>query len=140
MAGLFKAVLHGDGRGHPHGRDREPTAGTGVEQLQFDFRTGGEVGDHLEGKDRGPGRRYSDRANVWVVAVARVVSGDRYDPDIGTVTVSTAGPTVLTFQVVANLTAGTEIELQLLDARTGRRLAISTVGVAAPITVEDSLE
>ncbi len=73
-------------------------------------------------------------------AVARVVSGDRYDAETGTVTVSTDSPSVLTFQVTANLVAGDEVSLELLDARTGRRLATSTVAVAASITVEDSLD
>lgn len=72
--------------------------------------------------------------------VARIVSGDGYDPETGTVTVSTDRPSVLTFQVIANLTAGEHISLQLLDARTGRKLATTTVPVAAPITVEDSLD
>jgi hypothetical protein len=73
-------------------------------------------------------------------SVARVVSGDRYDAGTGTVNVSSDRPTVLTFQVTANLAAGDDVSLQLLDARTGRKLAASTVGVAAPITVEDRLD
>lgn len=72
--------------------------------------------------------------------VARVVSGDRYDADTGTVTVTTESPSVLTFQVTANLAGGDEVSLELLDARTGRKLAASTVAVAAPINVEDSLD
>ena len=72
--------------------------------------------------------------------VARVVSGERHDPETGTVTVTTDAPSVLTFQVTANLAAGDEVTLDLLDARTGRKLAASTVAVAAPISVEDSLD
>lgn len=72
--------------------------------------------------------------------VARVVSGDRHDVEAGTVTVSTDRPSVVTFQVTANLAAGDDVSLQILDARTGRKIATSTVGVAVPITVEDSLD
>lgn len=72
--------------------------------------------------------------------VARVVSGDRLDPDTGTVRIASGGPSVLTFQVTANLPADSEVALELLDARTGRKVATSTVAVAAPITVEDSLD
>lgn len=72
--------------------------------------------------------------------VARVVSGDRLDPDTGTVTVSSGDPSVLTFQVTANLDAGSEVALELFDARSGRKVATSTATVAAPITVEDSLD
>ena len=69
-----------------------------------------------------------------------MVSGDKHDAETGTVTVTTDAPGVLTFQVTANLAAGDEVTLELLDARTGRKLAASTVAVAAPITVEDSLD
>ncbi len=72
--------------------------------------------------------------------VARVVSGDGYDADSGAITVSTGRPSVLTFQVTANLTPGNNVDLQVLDARTGRKLATSTVAVSAPILVEDSLD
>lgn len=72
--------------------------------------------------------------------VARIVSGDHLDTDTGTVTVSSDGPSVVTFQVTANLDAGSDVVLELLDARTGRKVATSTVAVAAPITVEDSLD
>src|SRR5690606_17252993 len=58
--------------------------------------------------------------------VARVVSGDRLDPDTGTVTVSSGDPSVLTFQVTANLDAGSEVALELFDARSGRKVATST--------------
>lgn len=79
-------------------------------------------------------------ANHDGTPVARIVSGDSYDPETGTVTVSTDRPSVLTFQVTVNLSTGEDVALQLLDARTGRRLAITTVPVAAAITVEDRLD
>jgi hypothetical protein len=47
---------------------------------------------------------------------------------------------VLTFQVISNLASGVNVDVQVLDARTGRTLVTSTVAVSAPILVEDSLE
>lgn len=70
-------------------------------------------------------------------SVARVVSGDGYDPESGSVTIAPGKPTVLTFQVVSNLQPNSQIELQVVDARTGRRIAESVAPVAAPIVVED---
>lgn len=72
-------------------------------------------------------------------SVARVVSGDGYDPELGSVTIAPASPTVLTFQVVSNLERNSQIELQVVDARTGRRIAESVAPVAAPIVVEEEL-
>jgi len=93
------------------------------------------------------GNLFTDQLTVRVVAaesagqpVARVVSGDGYDADSGTITVSTEYPSVLTFQVTSNLATGSDVELQVLDARTGRKLAASTVAVSAPVVVEDSLD
>lgn len=93
------------------------------------------------------GDLFTNQITVRVVAaetagqpVARVVSGDGYDADSGTITVTTAQPSVLTFQVIANLGAGDAIALQVLDARTGRKLTSSTVDVKASIVVEDSLD
>jgi hypothetical protein len=71
--------------------------------------------------------------------VARVVSGDGYDPETGSVTIGADQPSVLTFQVTANLDRNTQVEVQVLDARTGRRLAESVASVAAPVVVEDEL-
>lgn len=71
--------------------------------------------------------------------VARVVSGDGYDSESGSVTIAADHPTVLTFQVTANLDPNTQVEVQVLDARTGRRLADSVAAVAAPIVVEEDL-
>ncbi|MDE0375151.1 MAG: PglZ domain-containing protein [bacterium] len=72
--------------------------------------------------------------------VARVVSGDGYDPDTGTVTVGTGRSSVLTFLVIENLGANTEVNLQVLDARTGLKLASATAPVASPVVVEDELD
>lgn len=72
--------------------------------------------------------------------VARVVSGDGYDPDTGTVTVGTGRSSVLTFRVIENLGANTEVSLQVLDARTGLKLASATVPVPSPVVVRDELE
>ena len=71
--------------------------------------------------------------------VARVVSGDGYDAESGSVTIGPDHPTVLTFQVTANLDRDSQVDVQVLDARTGRRLAESVASVAAPIVVEEEL-
>lgn len=47
---------------------------------------------------------------------------------------------MVTFQVTANLAKGDKIDLQALDAATGRRVAKQTVSVAAPVIVEDDLD
>lgn len=90
---------------------------------------------------------FTDEIAVRVVAagksgvpVARIVSGDGYDPGRGTISVSAGRASVLTFQVTANLAAGSQLDLQVLDARTGVKLGSSSVAVAAPIVVEDSLD
>ena len=71
--------------------------------------------------------------------VARVVSGDGYDAESGSVTIAQDKPTVLTFQVISNLERDAQVEVQVLDARTGRQLAESIAAVAAPIVVEEDL-
>ncbi len=71
--------------------------------------------------------------------VARVVSGDGYDAASGSVTVQADRPSVLTFQVTRNLDCDSQVELQVLDARTGRRLAEAVAAVAAPVVVEEEL-
>lgn len=93
------------------------------------------------------GNLFTDQLTVRVVAaesvgrpVARVVSGDGYDAETGTITVSNERPSVLSFQVTANLSRGGNVEVEVLDARTGRKLTSSTVTVAAAIVVEDSLD
>ena len=93
------------------------------------------------------GTLFPDRLTVRVVAaepagkpVARVVSGDGFDPNSGTITVPQGQASVLTFQVISNLASGVNVDVQVLDARTGRTLVTSTVAVSAPILVEDSLE
>ena len=93
------------------------------------------------------GNLFTDQLTVRVVAaesvgrpVARVVSGDGYDADSGTITVSNQSPSVLSFQVTANLSRGSKVEIEVLDARTGRKLTASRVTVAAAIVVEESLD
>jgi hypothetical protein len=71
--------------------------------------------------------------------VARVVSGDGYDAASGSVTVEPDRPSILTFQVIRNLDRDSQVELQVLDARTGRRLADAVAPVAAPVVVEEEL-
>lgn len=93
------------------------------------------------------GNLFKNQVTVRVVAgagsgmvVARIVSGDGYDPETGAVTVTTGENRVLTFQVTENLDSGTEVELQVLDIRTGRTLASSKTPVAAAVVVEDRLD
>ncbi|MBX7132281.1 MAG: PglZ domain-containing protein [Fimbriimonadaceae bacterium] len=93
------------------------------------------------------GDLFTDTVTFRVVArgaaskepVARVVSGDGYDSESGSVTVTQDKPAVLTFQVISNLERDAEVEVQVLDARTGRRLAGSVAKVAASVVVEDEL-
>jgi len=93
------------------------------------------------------GDLFTNQVTVRVVAgrsgapvVARVVSGDGYDPDSGSVTVAAGETSVLTLQVTENLTAGTNVDLQVIDARTGLALASERVEVAAPVTVKEDLD
>ena len=93
------------------------------------------------------GNLFAKEVNVRVVAgrgrgvtVARVVSGDGYDPDTGAVMIAANEPRVLTFQVTENLHANTKVELQVFDARTGQKLGSSAVSVASPVVVEDQLD
>ena len=93
------------------------------------------------------GDLFTNQVTVRVVArssgapvVARVVSGDGYDPDTGSVTVDAGGTSVLTVQVTENLVSGTEVDLQVIDARTGLALAAASVPVAAAVTVKDELD
>ena len=74
---------------------------------------------------------FTDEIAVRVVAagrsgapVARIVSGDGYNPERGTISVSAGRASVLTFQVTANLAAGSQLDLQVLDARTGRQAGV----------------
>jgi hypothetical protein len=95
------------------------------------------------------GNLFTTEATVRVVAqgptgggvVARVVSGDGYDPETSSVTLRADGsPPVLTFQVTANLERDTTVEIEVLDARTGIRLGHAEARVSAKIVVEDELE
>ncbi len=72
--------------------------------------------------------------------IARPVSGDGVDPASGTVTLSGTRPSVVTFQVTVNLAKGDKIDLQALDAATGRTIARQTTPVAAAVIVEDELD
>ncbi|HTZ30137.1 MAG TPA: PglZ domain-containing protein [Streptosporangiaceae bacterium] len=93
------------------------------------------------------GDMFTDEVTVRVVAagrsgtpVARIVSGDGYDPERGTISVAADRASVLTFQVTVNLATGSQLDLQVLDARTGVKVGSSSVAVAAPIVVEDALD
>ncbi|MCC7076802.1 MAG: PglZ domain-containing protein [Acidimicrobiia bacterium] len=71
--------------------------------------------------------------------VARVVSGDGYDSQSGTVTLQQRQTPVLAFQVTENLTRGDIVRLEVLDAKTGVRLGSTEAEVAADIAVKDDL-
>jgi hypothetical protein len=72
--------------------------------------------------------------------VARVVSGDGFDPATGAITLRAGGPPpILTFQVTANLERDTALDIEVFDARTGVRLGGTEATVAATIVVEDDL-
>ena len=95
------------------------------------------------------GELFTSEITVRVVAkgakqagvVARVVSGDGYDPATGSVALRADGPPpVLTFQVTANLDRDTTVEIEVLDARTGVRLGGAEASVSTRIVVEDELE
>jgi PglZ domain len=74
-------------------------------------------------------------------AVARVVSGDGYDPATGAVALrADSPPPILTFQVTTNLERDTTVEIEVLDARTSVRLGGAEAKVAADIVVEEDLE
>ena len=68
---------------------------------------------------------------------ARLVAGDGYNAEGGTVTVSSE-PSVLTFQVVADLDKSTPVFLHVEDARTGMELVPpKKVAVVSNVKVED---
>lgn len=69
--------------------------------------------------------------------IARPVSGERFDEISGVATLASEGLNRLTFQMTADLQRGEEVEIAVLDARTDRELASTTVAVSAPIRVED---
>lgn len=94
------------------------------------------------------GNLFTNEITVRVVAqgptgsgvVARVVSGDGFDPGTGAITLRADGTApVLTFQVTANLERDTAVEIEVFDARTGVRLGGTEATVSAKIVVEDEL-
>ena len=95
------------------------------------------------------GNLFTDEITVRVVAqgtsgsgvVARLVSGDGFDPETGAVTLRADGmPPVLTFQVTENLDRDTSVDIEVFDARTGVRLGGAEANVLANIVVRDDLE
>jgi hypothetical protein len=95
------------------------------------------------------GNLFTTEITVRVVAqgptgsgvVARVVSGDGFDPATGAVTLRADGTSpVLTFQVTTNLERDTAVDIEVFDARTGVRLGGAEATVSAKIVVEDELE
>jgi hypothetical protein len=81
------------------------------------------------------------RGQTSTEVVARVVSGDGFNPATGAVTLRADGTLpVLTFQVTANLERDTAVDIEVFDARTGVRLGGTEATVSAKIVVEDELE
>ncbi len=94
------------------------------------------------------GDLFTNEVTVRVVAqgakgrgvVARVVSGDGYDPETAVVHLTRDGtPPVLTFQVTSNLDKDATVQVEVLDARTGVQLGKAEAIVSAKIIVEDDL-
>jgi len=69
---------------------------------------------------------------------ARVVAGDGYDVETGIVQLGER-PAVLTFRLTANLQAGDELEVTVVEARTDRLLGTTRVRAAVLILVEEDL-
>jgi len=69
---------------------------------------------------------------------ARVVAGDGYDVETGIVRLGER-PAVLTFRLTANLQAGDELEVTVVEARTDRLLGTTRVRAAVLILVEEDL-
>ena len=72
--------------------------------------------------------------------VAGVVGGDGVDTATDTVEASTTQPRVVSLLVSQNLTAGSTVALEVLDAATGVRLCDRNVDVVANVTVVDDLD
>jgi hypothetical protein len=75
------------------------------------------------------------------IVVARVVSGDGFDPVSGTVDVPASNEVRLVFQVTKRLDPRDDVQVHVLDARTDAILGTASVTVAAPVsTFDDDLE
>lgn len=71
--------------------------------------------------------------------VASVSSGDGYDPATDTVSAGGFESQVVTMQINANLAAGANAKLEVIDAQTGVRLGDCDIEIAATVIVEDEL-
>ncbi|MGH9154552.1 MAG: PglZ domain-containing protein [Acidimicrobiales bacterium] len=69
--------------------------------------------------------------------VARLVPGEAVDPQTGTVRLDPAADALLTFLVTSNLDKGEAVEVAVLDASTGRRLAHTSAKVARDLRPEE---
>ncbi|MGI8685094.1 MAG: PglZ domain-containing protein, partial [Acidimicrobiales bacterium] len=69
--------------------------------------------------------------------VARLVPGEAVDPQTGTVRLDPAVDALLTFLVTRNLDKGEAVEVAVLDASTGRRLAHTRATVARDLRPEE---
>lgn len=71
--------------------------------------------------------------------VGRPVAGDGLNSESGTILLTAEHPSVITFQVVSDLDAGAQVQLQVLDAHSGARLGEASVAVVAQVRVDDDL-
>lgn len=70
---------------------------------------------------------------------SRIIGGEGVDIAAGTVEVAPGQPRTVTLQITRNLSAGTELDLDVIDASTGTRLSRQPVEVPVDVTVEDDL-
>lgn len=93
----------------------------------------------------GQSRQFEDTGTVRVQLTAgrepcsRILGGDRVDPAGGTVSVAPGQTGIVTLQITRNLPAGSDLNLDVIDATTGTRLDRQPVEVAVDVTVEDDL-
>lgn len=75
------------------------------------------------------------------LVVGRVINGDGFDAESGTVDVPSTKEVRLVFQVTKRLDPNDQVEVEVLDARTDAVLGTASVPVAAPVsTFDDDLE
>jgi len=69
--------------------------------------------------------------------VARLVPGESVDPQTGTVQLDPSEEAILTFLVTQNLDKGSAVDVSVLDAATGRRLAAARATIVKDLRPEE---
>jgi len=69
--------------------------------------------------------------------VARLVPGESVDPHTGTVQLDPSEEAILTFLVTQNLDKGSAVDVSVLDAATGRRLAAARATIVKDLRPEE---